>query len=921
MNRGVALVLVVAVAGALMVLGALAPPAAAQTDPDPTADGVPEQPGAPSVTVLSATSVRIEWEAPGDGGSPITGYDFVVVGPRGWLRAGGAEGSHSSKQTTGLVPGTEYGVSIRATNVNGDSKFSYTTSFLMPVSDPPDELAVRVTPTATTVGGGEGLDLSSSVTGSDGASETFRWSSRSGLGTFSDEEAPDPIWTAPTATSEIQYVTLTLSVSDDSGGSDSATAVVTVLAASGSLVPPLSEPVARLKYAVEQLLARPSAQDPARRVEQVHPWLRQAWDYANHTGAYADLGHEFEIETIQARGAATLLECYVHEVLTRCEPSRLIVGEDFLVDSYLTGPYRALLDRVLAHELGHVFTLAPRIAVDGASRPRPDLKAIAMVYFFVERRCDSGPFFELIADVFGVSVLPTSVAGYWTACGFGDEISEEAFDVVESVLAGEYPQWFVDRYGLEDGGFALNEFWAHVVETNDVSTFQKQGLVWQLRGAFGPGYCSWRSAALASKKWIVLFNPWSSEDDNETNCFEAEGWWNALTPGQRVAALFGTTATVDEDAAARDEYGTMDLDLKRFVNEAAGDIYGDGEFNTIGAWWNNLDCKQRRIAVGDGNIDDDSSPYCAGYPGTGQPNELSAPARRHVDAVGFFLAGLPEVDEPPVVSGLTSVTYWEGGSGPASEYTAVDPEGRPIQWTLSGQDHTAFSITGGTLSFASSPDFENPTDADQNNVYEVTVEARDDGLNADTLEVTVTVEDIDEAPVITTTTRTEFVYRENGTAAIFTFRAADPEGAEISWDLSGDDDDDFEINASGVLTFASQPDYETRLDSDDDNKYEVTVEATDETSNTGEFMLTVVVTDFDEPPDLSPEDDQIVYDEKTEPIRWSFFARPIRRANRSPGTFRAPTAEISRSTTERSPSLINPTTRPRSTPTATTSTR
>ena len=262
-------------------------------------DGVPEQPGAPSVTVLSATSVRIEWEAPGDGGSPITGYGFVMVGPRGWFRA--VDGSLSlQQQTTGLVPGTEYGVSIWATNVSGDSKFSYTTSFLMPVLDPPDELAVRVTPTATTVGGGEGLDLSSSVTGSDGASETFRWSSRSGLGTFSDEEAPDPIWTAPAATSEIQYVTLTLSVSDDSGGSDSATAVVTVLAASGSLVPPLSEPVARLKYAVERLLARPSVQDPARRVEQVHPWLRQAWDYANHTGAYADLEYEFEIETIQA---------------------------------------------------------------------------------------------------------------------------------------------------------------------------------------------------------------------------------------------------------------------------------------------------------------------------------------------------------------------------------------------------------------------------------------------------------------------------------------------------------------------------------------------------------------------------------------------------------------------------------------------
>ena len=50
-------------------------------------------------------------------------------------------------------------------------------------------------------------------------------------------------------------------------------------------------------------------------------------------------------------------------------------------------------------------------------------------------------------------------------------------------------------------------------------------------------------------------------------------------------------------------------------------------------------------------------------------------------------------------------------------------------------------------------------------------------------------------------------YAENGTAAVATFRATDPEGKSITWDLSGTDDDDFSIE-NGVLRFESSPDYE-----------------------------------------------------------------------------------------------------------------
>ena len=223
-----------------------------------------------------------------------------------------------------------------------------------------------------------------------------------------------------------------------------------------------------------------------------------------------------------------------------------------------------------------------------------------------------------------------------------------------------------------------------------------------------------------------------------------------------------------------------------------------------------------------------------------------------------------EVDEPPDITGPDMPTYREHRTDPVARYQAVDPEdfNAKILWSLTGTDSSDFEIDedDGVLTFANQPDYEIPADANRDNQYLITVQAEDENGHTGQFAVTVGVEDFDEPPEIAPGLE-EINYREDRTTTVATYTATDPEKAMISWDVSGDDDDDFEINASGVLSFANQPDYETRLDSDNNNKYEVTVEATDETNNTGEFMLTVVVTDFDEPPDLSPEDDQIDYPE------------------------------------------------------------
>ena len=131
-------------------------------------------------------------------------------------------------------------------------------------------------------------------------------------------------------------------------------------------------------------------------------------------------------------------------------------------------------------------------------------------------------------------------------------------------------------------------------------------------------------------------------------------WWNVLTAEQMVAALYGETATPEQAAAAKKMYAQLDDATKAKVNAAAAEIYGAGGFTSVGEWWESLDCRKMRIAAGDGNTHDPTSPYCAHYPGSGAPKILSADAKAHVDKVGMALLGRsdPGVYPSPLLGAL-----------------------------------------------------------------------------------------------------------------------------------------------------------------------------------------------------------------------------------------------------------------------------
>ena len=111
-------------------------------------------------------------------------------------------------------------------------------------------------------------------------------------------------------------------------------------------------------------------------------------------------------------------------------------------------------------------------------------------------------------------------------------------------------------------------------------------------------------------------------------------------------------------------------------------------------------------------------------------------------------------NEAPAVTGVVEVTFNEGSSGvittPLQAYMADDPDaGAPTPtWTVGGADGSKFTADDGELKFKKKPDYEMPTDANMDNVYEVTVQASDDRLTG-MRKVRVTVENAEEGGVVT----------------------------------------------------------------------------------------------------------------------------------------------------------------------------
>ena len=167
-----------------------------------------------------------------------------------------------------------------------------------------------------------------------------------------------------------------------------------------------------------------------------------------------------------------------------------------------------------------------------------------------------------------------------------------------------------------------------------------------------------------------------------------------------------------------------------------------------------------------------------------------------------------------------------------------------------GGDNDLFDINGttGAVTFKVSPDFENPQDAGNDNIYDISVTATD-GVHNTTQAVQITVTGLNETPAITSDGGgdTASVNVAENSTAVTTVTATDPDlpAQTLSYTvLTGAGSPDglkFTIDGSGHLSFISAPDFEAPGSAASSNSYTVQVQVTDNGVPTANDIQTITV--------------------------------------------------------------------------------
>ncbi|CAN0587307.1 unnamed protein product, partial [Ectocarpus sp. 12 AP-2014] len=114
------------------------------------------------------------------------------------------------------------------------------------------------------------------------------------------------------------------------------------------------------------------------------------------------------------------------------------------------------------------------------------------------------------------------------------------------------------------------------------------------------------------------------------------------------------------------------------------------------------------------------------------------------DTASVFITGTGDAVDPPELVLPAELTVDENTNF-VFDFPVVDASGAALSYQLSGVDAGRFVVdaASGVLNFTAPPDFEAPSDADANNIYEVTVAVTGLGGTA-TRSVAITIADVFE---------------------------------------------------------------------------------------------------------------------------------------------------------------------------------
>ena len=288
--------------------------------------------------------------------------------------------------------------------------------------------------------------------------------------------------------------------------------------------------------------------------------------------------------------------------------------------------------------------------------------------------------------------------------------------------------------------------------------------------------------------------------------------------------------------------------------------------------------------------------------------EITAGSRTAVVTAAHAVLEVLDLEQPPAFpQAATEVEVAE--NSPSTTYVgaaivaAVDPDGTTPTYTLEGEDEKFFALVTRMVDDDNDPatpavevnsrqivvaqprpNDEDPPDMwdkvdldhedDKKNTYTVELKASDGALD-DTITVTITVTDRNEAPSVpmaasgAATTpdannASEFPDTEDGMRSVAENTAAGENigaavmatdadvGDTLIYTLGGADMASFDIeDTTGQLKTKAALDYEAPADDDADNDYEVTVTASDgNTAADATIAVTITVTDVNETPEF-----------------------------------------------------------------------
>ena len=236
------------------------------------------------------------------------------------------------------------------------------------------------------------------------------------------------------------------------------------------------------------------------------------------------------------------------------------------------------------------------------------------------------------------------------------------------------------------------------------------------------------------------------------------------------------------------------------------------------------------------------------------------------DTVGVQVSFDEDPDSPRVQMRIAENSPAGTAIGAPATATDLGQDGRQetLTYTLNGNDRSPFDIERGTgqIKVLDNLDNEVATDTDNNNVYNVMVQATDSSGLFGTIDVAIEVTNVDEAPTITGgDTSTDHAENTAIGDAVSVYRATDQEDNQngnspqnLTWSLSGADADKFAIGnggnnpdfTRGELRFRAMPNFEARADAGRNNVYDVVVVVTDSAGNTATRGVTVKVTNVEE---------------------------------------------------------------------------